>query len=85
MEETKWQHLQDELIKTKAEKVKWIFAQNFERAAAMRDREKDLMDMLDTQVKEWTIEQQLIELEKRADQWDAIYKEMNEKREQNRI
>jgi ATP-dependent Clp protease ATP-binding subunit ClpC len=41
------------LNKTKQDKIQAVKNQNFEKAASFRDKEKDLLDMLDSEKKKW--------------------------------
>jgi ATP-dependent Clp protease ATP-binding subunit ClpC len=45
--------LEKEIEETKKEKIKSVKNQNFEKAASFRDREKDLLDRLDTEKQKW--------------------------------
>jgi len=45
--------LEHEMEKTKQEKILAVKNQNFEKAASFRDKEKDLLELLDTEKKKW--------------------------------
>jgi ATP-dependent Clp protease ATP-binding subunit ClpC len=45
--------LEQDMEKTKQEKILAVKNQNFEKAASFRDKEKDLLDLLDTEKKKW--------------------------------
>ncbi len=45
--------LENQLEETKKEKMMAVKNQNFEKAASFRDREKDLLDMIDIEKKKW--------------------------------
>jgi ATP-dependent Clp protease ATP-binding subunit ClpC len=45
--------LESQLEETKKEKMMAVKNQNFEKAASFRDREKDLLDMIDLEKKKW--------------------------------
>ena len=45
--------LEKQLEETKKEKMMAVKNQNFEKAASFRDREKDLLDMIDLEKKKW--------------------------------
>jgi ATP-dependent Clp protease ATP-binding subunit ClpC len=45
--------LENQLEETKKEKMLAVKNQNFEKAASFRDREKDLLDMIDQEKKKW--------------------------------
>jgi len=45
--------LESQLEETKKEKMMAVKNQNFEKAASFRDREKDLLDMIDQEKKKW--------------------------------
>ena len=46
-------NLETQLEDTKKEKIAAVKNQNFEKAASFRDREKDLLDMIDQEKKKW--------------------------------
>lgn len=46
-------NLEHEMEKTKQEKILAVKNQNFEKAASFRDKEKDLLELLDTEKKKW--------------------------------
>ena len=45
--------LKSKLEDTKKEKMTAVKNQNFEKAASFRDREKDLLDMIEQEKKKW--------------------------------
>jgi ATP-dependent Clp protease ATP-binding subunit ClpC len=45
--------LEDEMEKTKQEKIKAVKNQNFEKAASFRDKEKELLELLDAEKRKW--------------------------------
>ena len=45
--------LEQEIEQTKQEKIQAVKNQNFEKAASFRDKEKELLDRLDTEKKKW--------------------------------
>ncbi|MDA3822543.1 MAG: ATP-dependent Clp protease ATP-binding subunit, partial [Bacteroidales bacterium] len=45
--------LETEMEKTKQEKIKAVKNQNFEKAASYRDKEKDLIELLDSEKRKW--------------------------------
>lgn len=45
--------LESEMEKTKQEKINAVKNQNFEKAASFRDKEKELLELLDTEKKKW--------------------------------
>ncbi len=45
--------LEEEMEKTKQEKIQAVKNQNFEKAASFRDREKELLELLDSEKRKW--------------------------------
>jgi ATP-dependent Clp protease ATP-binding subunit ClpC len=46
-------HLEGEMEKTKQEKIQAVKNQNFEKAASFRDKEKELLELLDSEKRKW--------------------------------
>ncbi|MEX2428979.1 MAG: ATP-dependent Clp protease ATP-binding subunit, partial [Bacteroidales bacterium] len=46
-------HLESEMEKTKQEKIQAVKNQNFERAASFRDKEKEMLELLDGEKNKW--------------------------------
>jgi ATP-dependent Clp protease ATP-binding subunit ClpC len=63
--------LEKQLEDTKKEKMMAVKNQNFEKAASFRDREKDLLDMIDLEKKKWekelAVNRQTVDAEKVAE------------------
>jgi len=63
--------LEKQLEDTKKEKMMAVKNQNFEKAASFRDREKDLLDMIDQEKKKWekelAINRETVDAEKVAE------------------
>jgi ATP-dependent Clp protease ATP-binding subunit ClpC len=63
--------LEKQLEDTKKEKMMAVKNQNFEKAASFRDREKDLLDMIDQEKKKWekelAINREIVDAEKVAE------------------
>ncbi|NSW93947.1 MAG: ATP-dependent Clp protease ATP-binding subunit [Bacteroidales bacterium] len=64
-------NLEKQLDETKKEKMMAVKNQNFEKAASFRDREKDLMDMIEIEKKKWEKElamnREIVDAEKVAE------------------
>jgi ATP-dependent Clp protease ATP-binding subunit ClpC len=63
--------LEDQLEDTKKEKIAAVKNQNFEKAASFRDREKDLLDMIEQEKKKWekelSVNRETVDAEKVAE------------------
>ena len=63
--------LEKQLEETKKEKMMAVKNQNFEKAASFRDREKDLLDMIDQEKKKWekelSVNRETVDAEKVAE------------------
>ena len=63
--------LEKQLEDTKKEKMMAVKNQNFEKAASFRDREKDLLDMIDQEKKKWekelAVNREIVDAEKVAE------------------
>ncbi len=63
--------LEKQLEETKKEKMMAVKNQNFEKAASFRDREKDLLDMIDLEKKKWekelAVNREIVDAEKVAE------------------
>jgi ATP-dependent Clp protease ATP-binding subunit ClpC len=63
--------LEKQLEETKKEKMMAVKNQNFEKAASFRDREKDLLDLIDQEKKKWekelAINREIVDAEKVAE------------------
>jgi ATP-dependent Clp protease ATP-binding subunit ClpC len=63
--------LENQLEETKKEKMAAVKNQNFEKAASFRDREKDLLDMIDQEKKKWekelSVNRETVDAEKVAE------------------
>jgi ATP-dependent Clp protease ATP-binding subunit ClpC len=63
--------LEKQLDDTKKEKMAAVKNQNFEKAASFRDREKDLLDMIETEKKKWekelSVNREVVNAEKVAE------------------
>lgn len=63
--------LEKQLEDTKKEKMMAVKNQNFEKAASFRDREKDLLDMIDLEKKKWekelSVNREIVDAEKVAE------------------
>jgi ATP-dependent Clp protease ATP-binding subunit ClpC len=63
--------LEKQLEDTKKEKMAAVKNQNFEKAASFRDREKDLLDMIETEKKKWekelSVNREVVNAEKVAE------------------
>jgi ATP-dependent Clp protease ATP-binding subunit ClpC len=61
--------LESQLEETKKEKIAAVKNQNFEKAASFRDREKDLLDMIDQEKKKWekAVNRETVDAEKVAE------------------
>ena len=63
--------LEKQLEDTKKEKMMAVKNQNFEKAASFRDREKDLLDMIDQEKKKWekelSVNREIVDAEKVAE------------------
>jgi ATP-dependent Clp protease ATP-binding subunit ClpC len=63
--------LEKQLEETKKEKMMAVKNQNFEKAASFRDREKDLLDMIDQEKKKWekelAVNREIVDAEKVAE------------------
>jgi ATP-dependent Clp protease ATP-binding subunit ClpC len=63
--------LENQLEDTKKEKIAAVKNQNFEKAASFRDREKDLLDMIEQEKKKWekelAVNREIVDAEKVAE------------------
>jgi len=63
--------LENDLEEAKKEKISAVKNQNFEKAASFRDREKDLLDMIDLEKKKWekelAVNREIVDAEKVAE------------------